>query len=250
MALERDLMAVERNPAPARDLELRLARLHLRTGSTWLARAELEDLAARDRLDPTALADLAEARWRTGDVEGAIDAADALRASGGVAAIAFALAAEAAARAGRPADEVERLVEAAVAEAARDGDIETLIGGFPTAAPWPIASVGGPGSDGGAGAIREPAEELEAAGVALRSGDEDLAAVRLLLLLRRAPEFAAVILDILEERPGVLLDVVRGDALRAAGRELEADEAYASAAGRLADAARRPGDADHGVRVR
>ncbi|MFN8631135.1 MAG: hypothetical protein U0838_12715 [Chloroflexota bacterium] len=40
-----------------------------------LARAELEALAGRGRLDDAALLDLAEVRWRTGDLGGAGDAA-------------------------------------------------------------------------------------------------------------------------------------------------------------------------------
>ena len=244
-------MARDGEPAAGRDIDLRLAPLHLRSGSTWLARAELEAAAGRDRLDPTALADLAEARWRTGDLDGAIEAAEALPENGRSAPIALALTAEAAARAGRPADEVERLVEAAVAAAedAEGGGIEALIGGLATAAPWPIAGLGG-AADGGASTIREPAEELRAAQDALRSGDEDDGAVRLLLLLRRAPELAAVIIDALADREGPLVDVVRGDALRAVGREAEADEAYATAAGHLADASGPPAGAVPRARVR
>ena len=55
----------------ARSAELRLARLHLRGGSYALARSELETLAGADRLDPDAVLDLAEVRWRTGDLAGA-----------------------------------------------------------------------------------------------------------------------------------------------------------------------------------
>ena len=54
-----------------------LARLHLRTGLLRLARAELEELAGDGRLAPDEVLDLAEARWRTGDLRGASDAAAA-----------------------------------------------------------------------------------------------------------------------------------------------------------------------------
>ncbi len=55
--------------APRPD-DLVLARLHLRLGSLGLARTELESLAGRAALDDEATRDLAEARWRTGDIGG------------------------------------------------------------------------------------------------------------------------------------------------------------------------------------
>ena len=61
--------------ASGRPASLRLAALHLRTGQHALARAELEALAGRGRLDVPALLDLAEVRWRTGDLAGAGEAA-------------------------------------------------------------------------------------------------------------------------------------------------------------------------------
>jgi hypothetical protein len=54
-----------------------LARLHLRTGLLQLARVELEQLAGEDALDDDGVLDLAEARWRTGDLRGAAAAAEA-----------------------------------------------------------------------------------------------------------------------------------------------------------------------------
>ena len=54
-----------------RAADLVLARLHLRLGALALARAELETLAGRDALDDDGLTDLAEVRWRTGDLVGA-----------------------------------------------------------------------------------------------------------------------------------------------------------------------------------
>ena len=56
--------------------------LHLRMGSLALARAELESLAGRGMLDEPALLDLAEVRWRTGDLAGAGEAANALLSAG------------------------------------------------------------------------------------------------------------------------------------------------------------------------
>jgi len=58
-----------------RSPDLVLARLHLRLGSLSLARAELETLAGKDMLDADGVVDLAEARWRTGDITGAGEAA-------------------------------------------------------------------------------------------------------------------------------------------------------------------------------
>ena len=57
--------------------DLVLARLHLRLGSLGLARAELETMAGRNGLDDEGIRDLAEARWRTGDLPGAGEAAAA-----------------------------------------------------------------------------------------------------------------------------------------------------------------------------
>ena len=54
-------------PTSAR-AELVLARVHLRMGSMGLARAELETLAGRNGLDDEGIRDLAEVRWRTGDL--------------------------------------------------------------------------------------------------------------------------------------------------------------------------------------
>jgi len=54
-----------------------LARIHLRTGMLRLARVELEELAGEGRLDADGALDLAEARWRTGDLRGSAEAAGA-----------------------------------------------------------------------------------------------------------------------------------------------------------------------------
>ena len=75
--------ATDRPHTASRTAEARLARLHLRTGMLSLARAELETMAADGTLDTPALADLAEARWRSGDLPGAGDAAVAHLDAGG-----------------------------------------------------------------------------------------------------------------------------------------------------------------------
>ena len=75
--------------ASQRDIDLVLARLHLRLGSLQLARAELEEMAGKAILDDEGLIDLAEARWRTGDLAGAGEAANVALASGNEAIVAL-----------------------------------------------------------------------------------------------------------------------------------------------------------------
>jgi hypothetical protein len=114
----------------------RLATLHLRLGDLALARAELEDLHRQEALDAPGLADLAEARWRSGDLEAAEAAATDHLAAGGSRPIARAIAAEAATAAGRPG-EARAHVEAlgpVDAEA-----LEHLFAGMPRRAFWPSA---------------------------------------------------------------------------------------------------------------
>src|SRR4051812_28876691 len=90
-------------PAPGARLPgLRLATLHLRMGMLPLARAELEAAAGRGKLDEPALLDLAEARWRTGDLAGAGEAAHAVIGRGLEAPLAYVIAAESIAALGRP----------------------------------------------------------------------------------------------------------------------------------------------------
>jgi hypothetical protein len=88
----------------APELQVRLARVHLRTGALTLARVELEKLAGLKVLDAPSMLDLAEARWRTGDLAGAGVAAEAYLAGGGGEPLGFVIAAEAASLAGRPAE--------------------------------------------------------------------------------------------------------------------------------------------------
>ena len=68
--------------APERDVDLVVAHLHLRLGSLQLARAELEEMAGKGTLDDEGLIDLAEARWRTGDLTGAGEAANVALSAG------------------------------------------------------------------------------------------------------------------------------------------------------------------------
>ena len=118
-----------------RDSDLVLARLHLRMGSLSLARAELETLAGRDGLDDDGIRDLAEVRWRTGDLTGAGEAAAARLETSPDDVVALIIAAEAQADLGRPG-EARRLAGRALARS--DTPIDTIFAGMPRSSIWPI----------------------------------------------------------------------------------------------------------------
>jgi len=125
-------------PAAAASADLRLARLHLRLGMVAVARAELEEIEHRGALDRDGLAALAEARWRTGDLAAAGDAARAHVNAGGANVIALVIAAEDAAAAGEVADAraiVERL------RALDATALDLVFGGMPRRAQWPAAAI-------------------------------------------------------------------------------------------------------------
>ncbi len=126
--------------ADDRAADLVLARLHLRLGQYGLARAELESMAGRNLLDEEGIRDLAEVRWRTGDLPGAGDAALAYLESRADDALALAITAEVQAHLGRPA-EARRLAGRALAN--HDGSIETIFAGMPRSSVWPVEP-GGP----------------------------------------------------------------------------------------------------------
>jgi hypothetical protein len=117
-----------------RSPDLVLARLHLRLGSLSLARAELETLAGKDMLDAEGVIDLAEVRWRTGDITGAGEAAALVIDDEDGPVLALVVAAEAAAARGRPT-EARRL--AAKALAAANGSIDAIFAGMPRSPAWP-----------------------------------------------------------------------------------------------------------------
>lgn len=129
---------VERNP------DLVLARLHLRLGSLGLARAELEGMAGGGALDDEGLVDLAEARWRTGDLPGAGEAANVALASGSEAIVAYVIAAEATAAGGRPA-EARRLASRALELSHLT--VSDVFAGMPRASVWPIEVGATPATD-------------------------------------------------------------------------------------------------------
>ena len=118
----------------ARDADLVLAGLHLRLGALALARAELETLAGRDALDDDGLTDLAEVRWRTGDLVGAGEAAAAILDGDDGPVVALVVAAEAAMGRGRPS-EARRYADRATARAG--ASLDALFAGMPRSPIWP-----------------------------------------------------------------------------------------------------------------
>ena len=120
--------------------EVRLARLHLRVGMLPLALAELEDLDRRGQLDDQTRALLAEARWRSGEAEGAAAAARAHLDAGGSDPVALCIAAEAAAAEGRPGEARSLMDRLGPPDAAA---LDALFAGMPRRAFWPSAPVDG-----------------------------------------------------------------------------------------------------------
>ena len=116
--------------------EIRLARLHLRVGMLALALAELEDIEHRGLLPGADRALLAEARWRTGDGDGAADAARAHLDAGGSEPVAVSIAAEAAAADGRPGEARSLMDRLGLPDAAA---LDGLFAGMPRRAFWPSA---------------------------------------------------------------------------------------------------------------
>ncbi|MDO8485950.1 MAG: hypothetical protein Q7S35_13495 [Candidatus Limnocylindrales bacterium] len=277
----RDSAESETPPSP-RPVELALARAHLRLGSLVLARAELEVLAGEGGLDMPGHVDLAEVRWRTGDLSGAGEAASIALGAGEDEPVALAIAAEAAAALGRP-NEARRLATRAMERVA--GPIDALFAGMPRSGVWPADAAEPPPtagtlfhhepapslnrragdtdpevaaartsaaevpagpttgapltlgfwdaegeSDDGATELPDPAGELDAARVALIAGSLDEATLRFALVLRLAPALAPAILEATDGVSGPTINVVRGDAYRLVGLEMEARRAYAAAA--------------------
>ncbi len=243
---------------------LRLAALHLRLGQHALARAELEALAGRGWLDEPGLLDLAEVRWRTGDLPGAGEAANALLARGTEAPLALVIAAEAVSAVGRPG-EARRLSSRALKTV--DGPLDPLFAGMPRALIWPMEPMGQtPAADAGTGAMRgrgrarvpapedgeaasNAAEAFAGGRAALAAGDATRAALLLGVAMRLEPGFARDVLRAVAGRDEPPLTLVRGDALRLLGREAEALAAFDLARGRsgTAEASDHPGTVGPGL---
>jgi hypothetical protein len=79
--------------------------------------------------------------------------------------------------------------------------------------------------------LPDPALELEAGRAALVAGQLDQAALRFGMALRLAPALAPAVLEAAAGARGPALAMVRGDAYRLAGHELEARQSYAFVAG-------------------
>ncbi|HEU5205810.1 MAG TPA: hypothetical protein VFU17_16075 [Candidatus Limnocylindrales bacterium] len=237
-----------------RDIDLVVARLHLRLGSLQLARAELEEMAGKGILDDEGLIDLAEARWRTGDLAGAGEAANVAIGAGNEAVVALVIAAEATAAAGRPA-EARRLASRALDVA--DLSVADVFAGMPRSSIWPIepgtptvaeplfaaeasatatttpaAASHAPGlwDDAVEVDLPDPAEALEAGRAALADGRIAAGALQLSLVLRLAPALAPAVLDMLAGDDAPELALVKGDAYRLVGHERDARLAFADAA--------------------
>jgi len=216
-----------------------------------MSRVELETMAGNGTLDDPALLDLAEVRWRTGDVTGAGEAAEAYLATGESSTLALIIAAEAQAAIGRPA-EAQRTADRAIEKAGTS--LDDLFAGEPRGTMWPADSTLVPArltprtsadvvvdpaaaaaarANGTSGVPRPAAPggpaELEAARAALAAGDEATAAIQLGIVLRVAPALAPAVLDIVGSRSGPAFDLLRGDAYRLVGHEAEAQHAFATA---------------------
>ena len=263
--------SVDATRAPIeRSADLLLAHAHLRLGMYAFARAELEALVVRGAIDTDALADLAEARWRTGDLQGAGQAAQTHLETGGDDTTALVIAAEAAVADGRVAD-ARDLAERALA---RPTDLDAIFAGLPRSRVWRAGGlqeaptevvattpVARDASDQAAGALERPArpaptrpEEptvpgtasgrsphqlIAFAATALR-GDRGRAAVELAVVLRSEPSLAPAVIELLARTPdppasrsSAALEIVRGDAYRLIGRPREAEVAYARAVSML-----------------
>jgi hypothetical protein len=139
------------------EADARLARLHLRLGQLELARAELEALAGVGELDADTLLALAEARWRTGDLPGAGEAAQACLDAGRDDTLALVIAAEATAAIGRPG-EARRIAGLALE---RRESLDAVFAGIPRSLIWPA----------------DPADAGHAAGMLFPEPDPGAAAV-------------------------------------------------------------------------
>jgi len=121
--------------ADERAADLVLARIHLRLGSIGLARAELETMAGRNSLDIDGIRDLAEARWRTGDLAGAGDAASAYLHERPEDPLALLITAEMQAHLGRPG-EARRIAGRVLDRSA--GPVDRMFAGMPRSSIWPV----------------------------------------------------------------------------------------------------------------
>jgi hypothetical protein len=152
-----------------RAADLVLARIHLRLGSLGLARAELEGLAGRNGLDDEGIRDLAEARWRTGDLPGAGEAATAYLEAHSDDVLCLVIAAELQATLGQPA-EARRLAGRALTRS--NEPIDKIFAGMPRSPIWPI-DPGAPVEPAGTLFTDLPAQAWPAIGLPVESPSTD-----------------------------------------------------------------------------
>src|SRR5262245_3834240 len=154
-----------------RAADLVLARVHLRLGSLALARTELESLAGRNGLDDEGIRDLAEVRWRTGDLPGAGEAAAMYLESKPDDALSLVILAELQASLGRPG-EARKLAGRALTKSHEP--VDRLFAGMPRSPIWPI-DPGAPVEPVGTLSTDLPAQAWPTTGVpAERPTDGDL----------------------------------------------------------------------------
>jgi hypothetical protein len=155
-----------------RAADLVLARIHLRLGSLSLARAELETLAGRNGLDDEGIRDLAEVRWRTGDLPGAGEAAAMYLESQPDDALSLVILAELQASLGRPG-EARRLAGRALTKSHEP--VDRIFAGMPRSPIWPI-DPGAPVEPVGTLFTDLPAQAWPAIGQPAERPADDLAA--------------------------------------------------------------------------
>lgn len=139
IAAETERATGDETAAQERAADARLVRVQLRGGLMPLARARLETMAGDGTLDRDAMTDLAEVRWRNGDLEGAAESARAHRASGGTEPVAALIVAEDLARQGNPSEATKL---AASVHGIVGPAIELYFAGEPRAPIWPAPDDG------------------------------------------------------------------------------------------------------------
>jgi hypothetical protein len=136
--------------------DLRIARVLLRGGNALAARVQLETLVGRRQLDLGGMLDLAESRWRTGDLDAAGEAVTAYLEAGGSQPLGFLIAAEATAAVGRPG-EARKFARQALQDL--NQPLDAIFAGQPRSSIWP----------------HDPAETVQPAGTLFASAGMDAA---------------------------------------------------------------------------
>lgn len=120
---------------PSPESDRHVAHVMLRAGNVLPSRVLLETLAGRRQLDVSGLLDLAESRWRTGDLGGAGEAVAAYLEAGGEAPLGFLIAAEATSALGRQG-EARKLARRAAEDLAEP--LDAVFAGQARSGIWPL----------------------------------------------------------------------------------------------------------------